>query len=198
MKKPFVSSFILACAFSAVACSQGPGEDPGVASSEALVYRCAGQTNATAPTSGSATYLAHGSQYSSSACGAFAVDVTNNRSLVATATLSGTSAISAAQCATIVADLRLVDYVTIVNDCSDQPRGCKPSVRFEQTVLGETKVSAAMVNTSTGPQCQLPATALSKSWVASSDTETVKLLASAHQNVLNGAYPDLLLTVTAH
>jgi hypothetical protein len=201
-KKAFVSLFVpcaIACALAAVGCSQGPGEEPAAASSDAIVSSpCARQINPTAPLSGTASYAAVGAQYGTSACGAFAITVTNNRSIVANATLAGASAISAAECATIVADLKVVDYETIVNDCSDVPQPCKPSVKLQTTVLGEKTVKAAMVSTSHGLECQLPAATLSTSWSGSSPTETLKLLVSAHASTPTSAYLDMNVNVTTH
>lgn len=195
--RSLVVPFAAAIALGAVACSQEVGADSGAASSsEALGTRaCSIQTNATAPASGTATFVAHASQYAATACRAFAIDVSRSSSVHVTASLPGGDALTAAQCASLVADLRLVENDVSAIDCSDLPPPCKPHVTFSSYVLGEARVGGTMVNTPTGRICEIPAAVLTQSWTAGADMASVKLLASVSQA---GKYDDVVLTVTTH
>lgn len=203
MKKIFASSLFPCAALlalGAVACSQGPGDEAAsAAANDALIgASCAfARPNAKAPASGNATYVAVGAQYGQSACGAYTVDVNASSRLHVTAALAGAKTISAAQCANISAELSLVDFWSVINDCSELKKPCKPSTARGTEVVAKTRVGAVMVQTPTGPQCELPTAVLDTSWgLIFNDSDQFKLLASAHLGGPAPAYEDLVLNVT--
>jgi hypothetical protein len=159
----------------------------------AIIPQCAKQIpNKTAPASGSAEYVAWTATYAAPGCKDFIVDVSNNSSISATVTVDGTY--SAADCASLVANIQLVEYDSVENDCSDQPRGCKPTWVTTPNVLAETRATGQW----NGSTCSFVNPSISRSWSESFDASSVRLLVSSYLDRSNGPYEPVILSITAH
>jgi hypothetical protein len=196
MKMIFASVAVVG--MSVVACSQGPNaavQESGAGStSEAsiIIPQCAKQIpNATAPTSGTKTYNAWTSTYVAPGCKSYIVQLADDGSLTAQASLEHTY--DAASCAALRVNMQVVDYESWFNDCSDQPPPCKPSGATTGHVVAEADAHGVW----TGGQCQLQGATLNASWAAQSDTTTVRLLVSAYETP-TGGYQPVWLSVTSH